>query len=382
MSIVSMHDFYPDDIVRNIPQDLSPEQKAQVRENINAMSADTKIPTNLADMHEDENHQTVTTQEKKKWNENHGAGGLTPEQEAKLAEIDNKLDQAQLQNAINQALTEAQQSGLFDGQDGQTPNLTIGTVTTLEPGTLATASITGSVEALKLNLGIPKGASGKDGGYYTMSVTQPDPEHITVHYEPSKPDMPPVDDVTITLPKGSGGGGITDISLGITTAKVGQIAKIKAVNEIGKPTEWEPVDLPSGGGGTGFIGDIVWSGGMASVNADEKSGILSDGLYVAALVNALGTAVTDGTALLTVGGRWGAALARLELKQLSYGMRSMTAIFTYKNGAITIGGISQDGTNNSYHYAHVDRAVPNIVGVYAEGSATLDTIEAKLFKIL
>lgn len=34
-----------------------------------------------------------------------------------------------------------------------------------------------------------------------------------------------------------------------TTAAVGQIIKVKSVDESGKPTEWEAVDLPSGGGG-------------------------------------------------------------------------------------------------------------------------------------
>lgn len=38
-----------------------------------------------------------------------------------------------------------------------------------------------------------------------------------------------------------------DSSLGITGATVGQIAKITAVDETGKPTKWEPVDIPSGG---------------------------------------------------------------------------------------------------------------------------------------
>lgn len=38
-----------------------------------------------------------------------------------------------------------------------------------------------------------------------------------------------------------------DLSLGITGAQVGQIAKITAVDETGKPTKWEPVDMPSGG---------------------------------------------------------------------------------------------------------------------------------------
>lgn len=46
---------------------------------------------------------------------------------------------------------------------------------------------------------------------------------------------------------GSGGGGSTDISLGITGAAVGQTVKVKAVDADGKPTAWEAVDTPSGG---------------------------------------------------------------------------------------------------------------------------------------
>lgn len=42
-------------------------------------------------------------------------------------------------------------------------------------------------------------------------------------------------------------GGSADLSLGITAAQVGQIAKITAVDETGKPTKWEPVEIPSGG---------------------------------------------------------------------------------------------------------------------------------------
>lgn len=39
----------------------------------------------------------------------------------------------------------------------------------------------------------------------------------------------------------------SDLSLGITGATVGQIAKITAVDADGKPTAWSPVDMPSGG---------------------------------------------------------------------------------------------------------------------------------------
>ena len=51
----------------------------------------------------------------------------------------------------------------------------------------------------------------------------------------------------------SGGGG-ADISLGLTSAAVGQTIKVKAVDESGKPTEWEAADMPSGGGGGSSVG--------------------------------------------------------------------------------------------------------------------------------
>ena len=49
------------------------------------------------------------------------------------------------------------------GDTGATPNITIGTVTTLAAGSNATASITGDTPNLTLNLGIPKGADGAAG---------------------------------------------------------------------------------------------------------------------------------------------------------------------------------------------------------------------------
>ena len=48
------------------------------------------------------------------------------------------------------------------GENGVTPNIQIGTVTTLDAGSMAIASITGTTENPLLNLGIPKGQSGVD----------------------------------------------------------------------------------------------------------------------------------------------------------------------------------------------------------------------------
>ena len=49
--------------------------------------------------------------------------------------------------------------------------------------------------------------------------------------------------VSVEIPIGGSGG--TDISLGLTSAAVGQTIKVKAIDDSGKPTAWEAVDMPS-----------------------------------------------------------------------------------------------------------------------------------------
>lgn len=49
------------------------------------------------------------------------------------------------------------------GPTGATPSITIGTVTTGNPGTQAAASITGTAPNFVLNLTIPTGATGPTG---------------------------------------------------------------------------------------------------------------------------------------------------------------------------------------------------------------------------
>lgn len=53
------------------------------------------------------------------------------------------------------------------GNPGATPTITVGTVTTLDPGQDATAEITGETPNLTLNLGIPEGQPGQDGTEWT-----------------------------------------------------------------------------------------------------------------------------------------------------------------------------------------------------------------------
>lgn len=60
---------------------------------------------------------------------------------------------------------------------------------------------------------------------------------VTGSYDGSAP-------LSVEIPSGGGSG--SDISLGLTGATVGQIAKITAVDASGVPTAWEAVDIPSG----------------------------------------------------------------------------------------------------------------------------------------
>nr|DAF00480.1 MAG TPA: hypothetical protein [Herelleviridae sp.] len=56
--------------------------------------------------------------------------------------------------------------------------------------------------------------------------------------------------------------------LNITSAAVGQIAKITAVDDSGKPTAWEAVDMPSGGGSGGSGGVTTLHINVTAVNME------------------------------------------------------------------------------------------------------------------
>ena len=117
------------------------------------------------------------------------------------------------------------------GKDGVTPDIQIGTVTTLEPGEDATASMTGTAALPLLNLGIPKGAKGD---------------------------------------KGDGGGG-SDISLGLTSATVGQTIRIEAVDDDGRPVGWETVDSSGTPTWHEWLTDVVSVDDYTSFSIDLSS---------------------------------------------------------------------------------------------------------------
>lgn len=111
--------------------------------------------------------------------------------------IRKKLDKTALPTAINDALAQAKASGEFDGAKGDKGDKGDPGAQGIrgEKGETGPAGLQGETGPAG-----PKGADGKDGA-----------------------------------------------GMNVTGAKVGQIAKITAVDAAGKPTGWEAVDMPSGG---------------------------------------------------------------------------------------------------------------------------------------
>lgn len=112
--------------------------------------------------------------------------------------IRDKLDKTALPTAINDALAQAKASGEFDGAKGE------------------------------------KGDKGDKG----------DPGAQGIRGE--KGETGPAGAKGDTGPAGpKGADGKDGAGMDVTGAKVGQIAKITAVDSTGKPTEWEAVDMPA-----------------------------------------------------------------------------------------------------------------------------------------
>ena len=86
-----------------------------------------------------------------------------------------------------------------------------------------------------------------------------------------------LDDVAAVLETKAAGG--TDISLGLTSAAVGQTIKVKAIDESGKPTAWDAANMPSGGGGGGHwetVLDTVWEQDVINPTAfNSETGIFT-----------------------------------------------------------------------------------------------------------
>ncbi len=99
---------------------------------------------------------------------------LSPDEDA-TATITGSIDNPLLNLGIPKGIQGEQGPQGEKGDTGLTPNLTVGTVTTLEPTQDATVTITGTTDNPVLNYGIPKGVDGTELYLYivTFSVSNP-----------------------------------------------------------------------------------------------------------------------------------------------------------------------------------------------------------------
>ena len=204
-----------EDAVTYTAQTLTEEQKTQARANIGAGTSNfSGLYNDLPDKPNIPAASVIDTTLTK--------SGQAADAKAAGDAIEKKLDATALPTAVNDALAQAKASGEFDGPKGEKGDKG-------DPGAQGIRGEKGETgpagEKGDTGPAGPKGADGKDGA-----------------------------------------------GMDITGAKVGQIAKIKAVDSSGKPTAWEPVDMPktkpyTAGDGIKIENDTIslnltaWNGG-------------------------------------------------------------------------------------------------------------------------
>ena len=211
-----------EDAVTYTAQTLTDTQKAQARANIGAGTSNFSGSYN--DLNDQPNIPAATVIDTTL-----SQSGQAADAKAAGDAIGKKLDATALPTAINDALAQAKASGEFDGAKGE------------------------------------KGDKGDKG----------DPGAQGIRGE--KGDTGPAGEKGDTGPAGpKGADGKDGAGMDVTGAKVGQIAKITAVDSAGKPTAWEPVDMPSGGGHWETVLDTVWEQDVINPTAfDSGTGIFT-----------------------------------------------------------------------------------------------------------
>ena len=136
----------------------------------------------------------------------------------------------------------------LQAQIGDLANLTTGDKTNLVAAiNEAAKSGGGSKDGTGIESITYNGEDEDGGNVYTVLLTDGSSYEITAP-KGAKGDK---GDTGAAGPQGPAGApGKDGASMGITSATVGQIAKITAVDASGVPTAWSPVDMPTGGGET------------------------------------------------------------------------------------------------------------------------------------
>ena len=98
--------------------------------------------------------------------------------------------------------TEEEWLASLKGDTGETPDISIGTVTTVAPGTPASASMTGTPEEPVLNLSIPQGVVGATPNFTVGTVTTGEPGSSVIVTITGTPEAPVLN---LTIPQGMQG---------------------------------------------------------------------------------------------------------------------------------------------------------------------------------
>lgn len=166
-----------------------------------------------------------------------------------------------------------------DGQDGESPTLEIGNVSTLEPGSRATASVRLiSENRYAIDLGIPRGAKGQDGtGGGSGSVVNPTLEIGSVSSgEVASAEIvgdSPNYTINLVLPKGEQGpqgyDGVTpNITIGeVTTLPAGSGATVTKRGTIESPIF--DFGIPQGEKGADGVGTGGTGGGLTTTQSRQ-----------------------------------------------------------------------------------------------------------------
>ena len=174
-----------------------------------------------------------------------------------------------------------------------------------------------------------------------------------------------LDEVAAVLETKAAGG--TDISLGLTSAAVGQIIKVKAIDESGKPTAWEAADMPGGSvGGQVFDEVVTLSEAVNEWRIDVPEGITDVKLLI--VIPAVETNMTYGY-ILTNGAQSG--FVTINWGATSEEKISGVSWLVFKNG--TIGQIlAGNGTTwsiaDAFKNAVKDVTSLTSIGIKAYGS--------------
>ena len=159
---------------------------------------------------------------------------FTPQDQTSLEEIKEKVDYLEsmqdpdaIKNAVNDYLEQNPVEAPVQSVNGKTGavELTAEDVGAISKDDLQEATNEALSQAKAS--GEFDGADGSDGGYYTPTVTKPDENTMRLSFSPSKDGMPAVAETDITLPSGGSGSVAIDSTLTVS----GQAADAKAVGD-------------------------------------------------------------------------------------------------------------------------------------------------------